>query len=55
MDGMNKKIGMVDGKMMSLCDLGYCDVGLDDNWQVADAGNPPMHYHAADGNFLVFC
>merc|ERR1719463_466633 len=23
----------VDGVPMSLCDLGYCDVGLDDNWQ----------------------
>merc|ERR1719197_1447994 len=49
MDGMVKKIGMVDGKMSSFCDLGYCDVGLDDNWQVGDCGNPPMHYHEADG------
>ena len=23
----------VDGVPTSLCDLGYCDVGLDDNWQ----------------------
>jgi len=53
MDGMVKKIGMVDGKMSSFCDLGYCDVGLDDNWQVADAGNPPMHYHGADGSPMV--
>merc|ERR1719230_793128 len=35
--------------MSSFCDLGYCDVGLDDNWQVGDCGNPPMHYHEADG------
>merc|ERR1740117_1652070 len=53
---MVKKNRMVDGKPTSLCDLGYCDVGLDDNWQdckapgaVAD-GN---HYHDADGNPVV--
>lgn len=34
MDGMVKKTYTVDGKPTSLCDLGYCDVGLDDNWQV---------------------
>jgi alpha-galactosidase len=40
---------------VSLCDLGYCDVGLDDNWQAcgsADAA-PGMHYHDKNGNPLV--
>ena len=33
MDGMMRKDRTVDGVPTSLCDLGYCDVGLDDNWQ----------------------
>jgi alpha-galactosidase len=52
--GMTKK-RMVEGKPTSLCDLGYCDVGLDDNWQ--DCGSKDaaagMHYHDKDGNPLV--
>lgn len=43
------------GNPTSLCDLGYCDVGLDDNWQ--DCGSPMaasgMNYHDVDGNPLV--
>lgn len=43
------------GNLVSLCDLGYCDVGLDDLWQDchttgAAAG---MHYHDASGNPIV--
>ena len=35
MDGMVKPRPLPDGSgtSKSLCDLGYCDVGLDDNWQ----------------------
>ena len=33
MDGMVRRDRNVDGVPTSLCDLGYCDVGLDDNWQ----------------------
>ena len=33
MDGMVRRDRLVDGVPTSLCDLGYCDVGLDDNWQ----------------------
>ena len=33
MDGMVKKQTFGGGKPTSLCDLGYCDVGLDDHWQ----------------------
>jgi len=50
MDGM-----IVKHNGTSLCDLGYCDVGLDDNWQAC--GSPKaadgMHYHDADGNPIV--
>lgn len=53
MDGMVKKTRMVDGKPTSLCDLGYCDVGLDDNWQDCHAGADGNHYHDADGNPVV--
>lgn len=34
MEGMVSKKRRVDGVPTSLCDLGYCDVGLDDNWQL---------------------
>ena len=45
----------VNGKPTSLCDLGYCDVGLDDNWQECDSPDaaPGMHYHDVDGNPIV--
>lgn len=33
MDGMARRTRLVDGRPTSLCDLGYCDVGLDDGWQ----------------------
>jgi alpha-galactosidase len=53
MDGMVKKTRTVDGKATSLCDLGYCDVGLDDNWQNCSAGTDGNHYHDSDGNPVV--
>lgn len=53
MDGMVKKSRMVDGKPTSLCELGYCDVGLDDNWQDCKAGANGNHYHDKDGNPVV--
>ena len=55
MDGMTKKRAVNGGKQMSLCDLGYCDVGLDDNWQKCGATNaaPGMHYHDINGNPIV--
>jgi alpha-galactosidase len=47
--GMTSKARNVNGKPTSLCDLGYCDVGLDDNWQDCGATQaaPGMHYHDA--------
>merc|ERR1719426_371848 len=53
MDGVVAKTRTVDGKPTSLCDLGYCDVGLDDNWQNCKAGADGNHYHDADGNPVV--
>jgi alpha-galactosidase len=55
MDGMVERKRMVDGVPTSLCDLGYCDVGLDDNWQACGSKDaaPGMHYHDKDGNPLV--
>ena len=56
MDGMVSR-GRVDhtGSPISLCDLGYCDVGLDDAWQMCDAPSaaPGMHYHDVEGNPIV--
>ncbi|CAJ1420721.1 unnamed protein product [Effrenium voratum] len=48
MDGMVSKKRQVDGVPTSLCDLGYCDVGLDDNWQNCDGGQK-YHYHGDSG------
>merc|ERR1711970_1239837 len=53
MDGMVSKKRTVDGKPTSLCDLGYCDVGLDDNWQNCGAGEGGNHYHDADENPIL--
>ena len=50
MDGMVDRSRTVDGVPTSLCDLGYCDVGLDDNWQeCASYGTDAFTYHAEDG------
>ena len=55
MDGMVEKKRSVDGVPTSLCDLGYCDVGLDDNWQACGSKDaaPGMKYHDVAGNPLV--
>jgi len=55
MDGMVKRTRLVDGKPTSLCDLGYCDVGLDDNWQSCGdkRAAPGMNYHDVQGNPIV--
>ena len=55
MDGVVAKNMTVDGKPTSLCDLGYCDVGLDDNWQACGSPDaaPGMHYHDKDGKPII--
>ena len=54
MDGMASRRRLVDGKPTSLCDLGYCDVGLDDNWQQCGSyGDAGYTYHTADGDPVV--
>lgn len=52
MEGMVKRTRMVDGKLQSLCDVGYCDVGLDDNWQACGSGENTQ-FHDTLGNPLV--
>jgi len=54
MDGMVKK-QTFGGKPTSLCDLGYCDVGLDDHWQACGSPDaaPGMHYHDVKGNPII--
>ena len=50
MDGLISRKRMVDGKPTSLCDLGYCDVGLDDNWQECGSyGVEKFTYHDGAG------
>jgi len=49
--GMVSRNRSVDGKPTSLCDLGYCSVGLDNNWQ-KNAGDKYV-YHDNDGNPIV--
>ena len=62
MDGMVKKTRKVDfgdGRGLvptSLKDLGYNDVGLDDNWQkcgAPDAKSAGNNFHDKDGNPIV--
>jgi alpha-galactosidase len=52
---LNKRWDQHTGQYVSLCDLGYCDVGLDDNWQACGSKSaaPGMHYHDANGNSLI--
>lgn len=55
MKGMTSRARAANGKLTSLCDLGYCDVGLDDHWQACGSPDaaPGMHYHDKDGNPIV--
>lgn len=56
MDGIkNRRRLDHTGALSSLCDLGYCDVGLDDNWQHCHSPQAAhgMHYHDINGKALV--
>ena len=56
MDGMvNRTRKDHEGNLVSLCDLGYCDVGLDDTWQGCHSPQaaPGMNYHDIQGNPIV--
>lgn len=50
MEGLVSRGRLVDGKPTSLCDLGYCDIGLDDAWQACGKGSGGYQYHAQDSN-----
>ena len=43
----------MDGVQKSLADLGYTDVGLDDNWQACGTGENGTQFHDTAGNPLV--
>lgn len=55
MKGMVDRSRKVNGKPTSLCDLGFCDVGLDDNWQACNSPEKAagMNYHAENGTALI--
>ena len=53
MVAMAERKFLVDGKPTSYCDLGYCDVGLDDFWQKCSDSDTELKYHAQDGTPLV--
>ena len=50
MKGLTAKRGK---EKRSLCDLGYCHVGLDDNWQTLLRRGRSCTYHDDDGNPLI--
>jgi len=54
MDAITTRKREVDGVPTSLCDVGYCDVGLDDNWQLCDSSaKSGATYHDEDGRPIV--
>ena len=54
MDGMVSRKRLVDGVPTSFCDLGFCDVGLDDGWQLCGSYGPDnFTYHSEDGSPVV--
>jgi hypothetical protein len=52
MDAMASRVRTVNGKNMSLVDVGYDRVGLDDNWQACGKGAMGS-FHDAQGNPLI--
>ncbi|CAE7527082.1 melA, partial [Symbiodinium pilosum] len=52
MDGVVSKKRSVDGVPTSLCDLGYCDVGVDEGWAYCPGGHKYM-YHDDSGKPIV--
>jgi len=54
MTGITSRSNMVNGKATSLADVGFSDVGLDDNWQACGSYGPNGYsFHNADGMPLV--
>ena len=52
MDALVSRKRLVDGKPTSLCDLGYCEVAVDDNWNVCNR-DQRLRYHDEEGNPIV--
>ena len=54
MTGMVDKSRSVNGVPTSLKDLGYVDVGLDDNWQLCGHYGPDKYtFHSPEGRPVV--
>lgn len=54
MDGVTARVRTVNGQLVSLSDLGYKDVGLDDNWQLCGRYGPNNYtFHDANGRPVV--
>ena len=55
MDGIKHRqhLDPTTGTWSSLCDLGYCNVGLDDGWQQCKSHAAAMHYHDSEGRPVV--
>ena len=53
MEGMVTRNRTVDGVPTSLCDLGYCDVGLDDNWQECGSHGKGKYTYHSDAGFPI--
>ena len=54
MSGIVDRSRMVNGKLTSLADLGYSDVGLDDNWQQCGSYGPENYtFHSQEGRPVV--
>ena len=53
MDGMVTRNRTVDGVPTSLCDLCYCDVGLDDNWQECGSHGKGKYTYHSDAGFPI--
>jgi len=54
MDAMVSRKRLVDGVPTSLWDLGYRDIGLDDNWQLCGSyGTDKFTFHQEDGTPVV--
>ena len=54
MSGIVSRARTVNGVPTSLLDLGYSDVGLDDNWQQCGSYTPSGYtYHTDDGSSVI--
>ena len=53
-DAMVDTSRTVDGKQMSYADVGYTEVGVDDNWQVCDSSGHYFHNASAPNGINMY-